>query len=200
MKLNSLETHDRLIQFKKQADYISEGCQQCINNRPKEYLDHPFYIFAHKRTLGVDEKIALFNEDLRLSLLDPRHYRQYQNLDSIPEARMIWEPRLTKPQKAQSNSMLFRAYPPGDNIKIIWMLPAPEIWEQFEKNKLTQNEVIYESIQMYKSPEGRKKLEGIEDDELPDYVIKGIMLEMGRNARARKAKPEISAASSTASS
>ncbi|HEY5236436.1 MAG TPA: hypothetical protein VIJ14_09680, partial [Rhabdochlamydiaceae bacterium] len=86
MKLNSLETHDRLIQFKKQADYISEGCQQCINNRPKEYLDHPFYIFAHKRTLGVDEKIALFNEDLRLSLLDPRHYRQYQNLDSIPEA------------------------------------------------------------------------------------------------------------------
>ncbi|HEY5259511.1 MAG TPA: hypothetical protein VIJ46_02605, partial [Rhabdochlamydiaceae bacterium] len=112
----------------------------------------------------------------------------------------IWEPRLTKPQKAQSNSMLFRAYPPGDNIKIIWMLPAPEIWEQFEKNKLTQNEVIYESIQMYKSPEGRKKLEGIEDDELPDYVIKGIMLEMGRNARARKAKPEISAASSTASS
>lgn len=200
MKLDRLETHDRLLQFNRQADYISKGCQDCINNRPKEYLDHPFYIFAHKRTLGVDEKIALFNEDLRLSLLDARRPRQYLTLDSIPEARMIWEPRLTKPQRAQSNSMLFRAYPPGDNIKIIWMIPAPELWEQFQKNKLTQNEVICDSIEMYKSPEGRAKLEGIEEDELPEYVVRGIMLEMGRNARARKARPEISAASSSVSS
>lgn len=182
MKIDRLETHDRLVHFKKQADYISEGCQNCINNRPAEYGNHPFYIFAHKRTLGFDEKIALFNEDLRSCLIDPLYIRKYLELSNIPEARLIWEPRLTKP-KAQSNSMLFKAYPPGDSIKVIWILPAPELWDQYQKDKLTENGTICESIDLYIN--NRSKLEGKEADDLPDSLIKSIMCEMGANARRR---------------
>ncbi|MEK6884299.1 MAG: hypothetical protein AABY22_32005, partial [Nanoarchaeota archaeon] len=46
--------------------------------------------------------------------------------------RLIWMPRLTKP-RAETNSMLFKAYPGSDNIKVIWMIPAPEMWKQFQK-------------------------------------------------------------------
>jgi len=188
MKIDRLETHDRLLQFNKQSDYISHGCQECINNRPREYNDHPFYIFAHKRTIGLDEKISIFNEDLRLALLSPQYIRKYQTLDTIPEARLIWEPRLTKP-RAQSNSMLFKAYPPSDNIRVIWMLPAPELWEQYQKDKLTQNQTICESIDMYINNRG--KLEGREEDDIPDHVIKGIMMEIGRNARLKRGKRDV---------
>ena len=45
MKINTLETHDRLKEFHKQADLIAQGCQDCINNRPKSFENHPFYIF-----------------------------------------------------------------------------------------------------------------------------------------------------------
>lgn len=185
MKIDRLETHDRLLHFGRQADYISQGCQECINNRPKEYGNHPFYIFAHKRTIGLDEKVAIFNEDVRMSLIDPMYIRKYIDMAEIPEARLIWEPRLTKP-KAQSNSMLFRAYPPSDNIKIIWILPAPELWDQYQKEKMTQNEAVCASIDLFLH--NRAYLEGPEPDDLPDTVIKSIMCEIGHNARARKNK------------
>lgn len=183
MKLDRLETHDRLLEFNKQSDYISKGCQDCIRMRPKEYGNHPFYIFAHKRELGLDERVALFNEDLRTSILDPRYTRQYTSLTGVPNARLLWEPRLTKP-RAQSNSMLFRAYPPGDNIKVIWMIPATELWDQYEKNKMTEHSIVVESIEHFR--DARQKLESKEDDDLPDDLIRSIMLEIGHNARSRK--------------
>lgn len=186
MKLDRLETHDRLLQFIKQSDNISKGCEDCIRNRPKEYGNYPFYIFAHKRELGLDERIALFNEDLRLSLVNPMHIRIYSNLESVPTARLLWEPRLTKP-KAQSNSMLFRAYPPGDNIKVIWMIPAPELWPQYQKDNLTEHSVVCDSIDAFVNDRG--SLEAKEKDDLPDDLIRGIMLDIGRNARAKRSKP-----------
>lgn len=149
MKINRLETHDRLQHFTKQSFYIAECCQDLINQRP--FGEYPFYIFAHSRT---DE-------------------------DGLTK-RLIWQPRLTKP-KAQSNSMLFKAYPGTDIIKIIWMIPAVELWEQYEKGKLTENKTVYDSIQAYKL--NRNSLEREEDDDLADEKIDEIYRDLSMEAR-----------------
>lgn len=84
--------------------------------KKKPFGDHPFYIFAHART----------------------------EEDGVTK-RLIWQPRLTKP-KAQTNSMLFKAYPGTDMIKVIWMIPARELWGQFEYGKMTQNQTVIEQF------------------------------------------------------
>lgn len=159
MKVNLLETHDRLLQFNKQKDHISQGCLDCINNRPEEFLNHPFYIFAHVRTA------------------DDGHTK-----------RLIWEPRLTKP-KAQSNSMLFKAYPPSDRIKIIWMIPAREMWNSYGRGLMLQDDITSKSIQAFQFD--RKSLECKEEDDLSEEMIKQIFLEIGINANNRKKMKEM---------
>lgn len=171
MKINKLEAHDRLLSFKDQADYISKGCQDCINNRPEEFESYPFYIFAHKREVGIDERVSLFNQDIHNSFLDPFYVRQYQRIDDVPTHRLLWQPRLTKP-KAQSNSMLFRYFPTTDTIEILWMIPQEELWEQYDKGLMTGNEIIYESIQDFK--QNPRKLEVREEDDLPEDKVRAI--------------------------
>src|SRR5271163_3631557 len=112
----------------------------------KPFGNVPFYIFAHART-----------DD-----------------DGVTK-RLIWQPRLTKP-KAQTNSMLFKAYPKTDLIKIIWMIPARELWGQFEKGKLTQSSIVCNSIEAFKAE--REKLEAKEDDDLSDPEIDKIYEEI----------------------
>jgi hypothetical protein len=119
----------------------------------KPFGDHPFYIFAHART----------EEDGATK-------------------RLIWQPRLTKP-KAQSNSMLFKAYPGTDLIKVIWMIPAVELWEQYTKGKMTENKTVSESIEMFKT--NRNKLEGKEDDDLSDEQINKIYMDIAWNALSK---------------
>lgn len=137
MKLNRLETHDRLLHFTKQHFDIAECCQDLIKQRP--FGHHPFYIFVHPRT-----------DD-----------------DGIRK-RLIWQPRLTKPL-AQTNSMLFKGYPGSDYVKIIWMIPPREIWAQFEKGKMTENETVWNSIQdfIYR----REELESPEHDDPTDQEV-----------------------------
>lgn len=120
----------------------------------RPFGDHPFYIFAHFRTAE----------------------------DGVTKI-LIWLPRLTKP-KAQTNSMLFKAYPGTDTIKVIWIIPAPEMWQQYEKGKLTQNETIAQSI--YDFNYHPKKLEAKEPDDLSDDEINAIYKELSRAANARK--------------
>lgn len=143
MKINKLDAHDRLIHFQKQADYISHGCQECINNRPKAFENHPFYIFAHART-----------DD-----------------DGVTK-RLIWEPRLTKP-KAQTNSMLFFVVKVPDLIRIIWIIPARELWEQYQYKFLTESKEISESIELFKN--NREVLESKEPEEVDDNLKISIM-------------------------
>lgn len=154
MKINHLDAHDRLLQFKKQEDLISKGCQDCISNRPQAYGKYPFYIFAHTRT--ADDGVT---------------------------KRLLWEPRLTKP-KSQSNSMLFRYYPVEDIVKIIWIIPARELWKQYEKDKLCENNTIFQSISDFVY--NRNKLDAPDSDELPDEIILCIMKEVGREAQQKK--------------
>ncbi len=156
MKIDRFETHDRLIEFSNQKDYISQGCQDCIKNRPSEFLDHPFYIFAHCRT----------------------HDNGYSK-------RLIWEPRLTKP-KAQTNSMLFKVYPPGDEVKIIWMIPNREQWDSYETNLMLSSNITANSIREFRSPEKRKLMEQKENDDLSDHEINWIYSEISKNAKAKQ--------------
>jgi hypothetical protein len=118
----------------------------------RPFGDCPFYIFAHART-----------DD-----------------DGVTK-RLLWQPRLTKP-KAQSNSMLFKAYPGSDIIKVIWMIPAPELWTQYQKGLVTANETICESIHNFIN--NKSKLEAKEDDDLEDFEIDAIYEEISRAANA----------------
>jgi hypothetical protein len=152
MKLNRLETHERLQHFTKKDFSITDCCQDLINQRP--FGNHPFYIFAHTRTE-----------------------------DDGTTKRLIWQPRLTKP-KAQSNSMLFKAYPGTDNIKVIWMIPAIELWGQYQKGLMLENKIVVESIHDF--THSRSRLEAKESDDLEDFEIDDIYKQLAISAKSKK--------------
>jgi hypothetical protein len=176
MKIDRLETYDRLLEFSKQADYISQGCSECIRNRPYQFT-MPFYIFAHSRTIEIDERISIFDHDVISSHIDPLYVRKYRSLADVPTARLIWSPRLSKPIP-QPNSMLFRAFPPSESVQIFWMLPAKELWEQYEKGLMLQNKEVIESIHMFKNDYAR--MAAPEIDDLPEDVIQAIYKDIAR--------------------
>lgn len=128
---------------------------ECCQNliEQRPFGDVPFYIFAHTRT----------------------------HEDGVSK-RLIWQPRLTKPL-AQTNSMLFKAYPGSDNIKVIWMIPAREMWSQYEKGKLTENETVCQSI--YDFQHNRELLEAKEDDDMSDEEIDGIYKSLSMSLQPR---------------
>lgn len=120
----------------------------------RPFGNHPFYIFAHART----------EEDGATK-------------------RLIWQPRLTKP-KAQSNSMLFKVYPGTDIVKVIWMIPTRELWGQYRRGYLTENQLVAESIHDFQF--NRKKLEQKEDDDMSDEEIDNVYKEISTGAQSRK--------------
>jgi len=122
----------------------------------RPFGDHPFYIFAHARTD-----------------------------DDGSTKRLIWQPRLTKP-KAQTNSMLFKAYPGTDIIKLIWMIPARELWDQYTKGKMMENKTVSESIDLFQN--NRKKLEEKEPDDMTDEQVDAIYREISINASTKRFK------------
>lgn len=153
MKLNRLETHDRYQHFTKQDFDIGECCNEVIKNRPPEFGNRPFYIFAHTRT-----------DD-----------------DGVTQ-RLIWQPRLTRP-KAQANSMLFKAYPPGDTLKVVWLIPKAELWGQFAKGLVCENRTVSESIENFKN--NKHILERPDPEDLNDEAAWAIYQEIARNAKRK---------------
>jgi hypothetical protein len=152
MKIQRLETHDRLLHFiKDQSNTISQGCEDCLKKNPLSLAlqDHsPYiYIFAHPRTAE----------------------------DGITK-RMLWQPRLTKPQ-AQTNSYLFRAKSKSDIVDICWMIPPPELWDQYIKGNVTESDIVRYSITMFK--ENKAKLEEKESDDLLEYQVQSIYASLG---------------------
>lgn len=77
--------------------------------------------------------------------------------------------------------MLFKAYPGTDLIKVIWMIPAREMWTQFRKGLLTENKTVIESI--YAFLHNKAKLEAKEDDDLPDETIDQIYKEIAQKVK-----------------
>jgi hypothetical protein len=156
MKLNRLETHDRFVHFTKQDFDIGACCNEVIKNRPSEFGDRPFYIFAHPRT-----------DD-----------------DGVTQ-RLIWQPRLTRP-KSQTNSMLFKAYPPTDVLKVIWIIPKRELWSNYSKGMICENKTISDSI--YDFEHNRQKLDHPDPEDLDDKAVEALYQEIARNARYAKEK------------
>ena len=187
MKIHRLDAHDRYSFIQKEDQDIGKTCQKMINDSP--FGDHAFYLFVHKREIGLDERMHMFKEDLKKSFIDPTYVRKYQTLEDVETHRIIWQPRLTKP-KAQTNSWLFKVKPGSDNVRVIWMIPQEELWDQYSKDKMTGNKVVSESIYDYKNNRG--KLEAKEDDDLSDEAINAIYSELSRAARL---KPRTSAPS-----
>jgi len=120
----------------------------------RPFGNYPFYIWAHART---DENINI--------------------------KRLIWQPRLTRP-KPQTNSMLFKAYPGTDRINVIWIIPARELWAQYEKGKVTENELVWNSIQHFQN--NREWLEQNEEDDFSDEKINEIYKELACEAKRKK--------------
>lgn len=153
MKLNRLDTHDRLLHFKKdQALNIAQGAEDCLKKNKLSLAIQarsPYvYIFAHPRT--ADDG---FNK------------------------RMIWQPRLTKP-KAQTNSYLFRAMSHTDNLEICWLLPPRETLKQYEKGQVCENELVIWSYNQFDTK--RKELQASHQDDLNDDKCKMIMIDIAR--------------------
>lgn len=188
MKINPLDAHDRLLHFKKQSDDISTAAEECIKNRPPEFLDYPFYVFAHKRQLGLDTRIQWYNKDFENSILYGTP-RKYERLEDVETDQIIWQPRLTKP-KAQSNSMLFRVDPKTDTVEIVWIIPQEELWDTYDKGKMTENPMIFEFIELFKK--NRKFLERPFEDDLPDHVVDQVYKAISQRLNKEgKKKPEL---------
>jgi hypothetical protein len=156
MKLNLFETHDRFEDFTKKTSKQALTIGECVQDlvNQRPFGNYPFYIFTHSRT-----------DD-----------------DGVTK-RLIHQPRLTKP-KAQTNSMLFKAYPGSDKIKIIWMIPAREMWKQYKKGNVTQSETVAWSIQQFQH--NRNELERSEPDDLTDEQIDAVYRSLGQQARYDK--------------
>lgn len=143
MKVNRLETHDRFEHFiKDQSNIIAEGAEACLKQNPDSlYIQEklPYvYIFAFPKTLGLDEKYSLWLQD------------KFSKLEDIPEKVLWWQPRIAKPV-AQTNSYCFRAVSKTDILEICWIIPAEELWGQYKKGNVTENEIVEWSISMYKT-------------------------------------------------
>jgi hypothetical protein len=120
----------------------------------RPFGNRPFYIFAHART--DDDGVS---------------------------KRLIWQPRLSKPT-AQTNSMLFKAYPGTDKIKIIWMIPERMMWSQFKKGLICESTIVEQSIHDFQH--NRDKLEAKDSDDLGDLEIASIYEEISRSSKRPK--------------
>lgn len=151
MKLNRLETHDRLEHFKKDQELnIWQGADDCMKRNSLSLAlqdKSPYiYMFAHPRTCddGVTKK-------------------------------MFWQPRLTKPTP-QENSYLFRAISKTDVLEICWLIPPKELWSQYQRGNVTEEPTILWSINQFRH--NRKQLEAKEHDDLSEDRILAIYREI----------------------
>lgn len=160
MKIQRLETHDRLLHFKEnQSANIFQGAEDCLKKNPlslqlQQHSDY-IYLFAHPRTS-----------------------------DDGCNKRMLWQPRLIKPY-AQTNSYLFRAIANTDIIEVCWLLPPRELWSQYEKGKVTENELVIWSIFNFENH--RSKLEEPHAEDLDEKKCRNIY----RSILSNQSKPKI---------
>ena len=164
MKIQRLETHDRLEHFiKDQSISIAQGASDCLKINPLSLAlqeKSPYiYLFAHPRT--ADDGVT---------------------------KRMIWQPRLTRPP-AQTNSYLFRAQSKTDILEVCWLIPPPEMWKQYQKGNVTESEIVLWSINQYKT--NKAELERPLPDDLPDEAVKKMYMGVSAEMESKhKMKPK----------
>lgn len=148
MKLNVLETHDRLKHLiKDQSANIFQGAEECLKKNPLSLAiqeKSPYvYIFAHPRTA-----------------------------DDGVNKRLLWQPRLSVPE-VQTNSYLFRALSHSDIIEVCWILPPKELWNQYLMGKVTESNWALWSINQFKT--NKQALGRPHPEDLPEEKAKMIM-------------------------
>lgn len=170
MKLNRLDTHDRLLHFKQdQALNIAQGAEDCLKKNPtslklQQYSNY-IYIHGHPRTIDHGERTKLFISGL------------YESFDKVPSKKMLWQARLTRP-KPDTNSYLFRATSNNDTLEICWLIPPRETWSQYQKGKMFESEPVLWSIDQFLNNPiilGRKR-----EDDLSDDIAKNIYLKVAK--------------------
>lgn len=147
MRLNRLETHDRLLHFKKEQEVnVYQGAEDCLKKNSLSLAlqdkSHYIYLFAHPRTAD----------------------------DGVTKV-MYWQPRLTKPTP-QTNSYLFRAISKTDEIEVCWLLPPRELWNQYRQGYVTEHELVLWSINEFET--NRNHMGKAEHDDLSEEKIKKI--------------------------
>jgi len=163
MKINRLETHDRLLHLKKdQALNIAQGAEDCLKKNPlslglQQYSTY-VYLFAHPRTAE----------------------------DGVTK-RMIWQPRLIRPL-AQTNSYLFRAVSNTDQMEICWLLPPKEMWSQYKKGNVTEHPLVLWSIDMFQNH--KIDLEKPLEDDLSDEAARNIYIKVAKEIDEERLKDE----------
>lgn len=153
MKLNRLESHDRLLHLKKdQSASIQDGASDCLTKNPLSLAlqdRSPYvYLYAHPRT----------------------------ELDGVTK-KMYWQPRLGKPF-AEPNSYLFRAQSKTDIVEVCWLLPSQELWGEHKKGNVTESQIVMWSIDQYLN--NKKELEKPYPDDFSQDRIKSILMEIAR--------------------
>ncbi len=148
MKLNILEAHDRKKHLiKDQSSVVFQGAEDCLKRNPLSLAiqeKSPYlYVFGHPRT----------------------H-------DNGIDKNLFWQPRLSIPE-AQSNSYLFRVISHTDLIEVVWMIPAKELWGQFDEGKVTESNICAWSIDQLKS--NKIGLERPHPDDMPEEKSRLIM-------------------------
>ena len=151
MKLNRLETHDRLLHFQQdQWETVSKGAEQCLKENPDAIAIQqkcPYvYLFAHPRTAE----------------------------DGVTK-RLLWQPRISRP-KPQTNSFLFRAISNRDTIEVCWLLPPREMWGQYTKGNVTESDIVSWSIDQFKN--NWKGLDAPHPEDISEERAKAIMKEI----------------------
>lgn len=168
MKLNRLETHDRLVHFKKdQEANIFQGAEDCLKRNELSLAIQekaPYvYMFAHPRTAD----------------------------DGVTKV-MYWDPRLSIPS-CDTNSYLFRAISKTDIIEVVWMIPERHNWTNYAPGMIHADQMIYGFIQLFKN--NRQKLTEPHPEDLPEemarMIMKSIVDEKLQEVRAKNAKPVI---------
>lgn len=124
----------------------------------KPFGDNPYYIFVHTR-----------------------------QTDSTLDHRVIWQPRLLKPVP-QLNSMLFRVPRGASAFEVIWIIPPVEIWPEFDKGKVHENDVICQSIYMFQKR--FLELSSPFADDLTGEQAQSVMFEMYPLAFNRDTLPD----------
>lgn len=155
MKVNRLETHDRYHEFVRKSE--SMQIQACCEDllKKRPFGDHPFYLWVHARTAE----------------------------DGLTK-ELIWQPRLTRP-KPQTNSMLFKGYPLTMEIRVCWLIPPRELFEQYKKGNICEHDVSQWSIEMFENK--REELAQPEPDDLSEAEIDAIYRSLSQEARYKKA-------------
>jgi hypothetical protein len=190
MLINKSETHDRYLKIQEEQDVIQKGFEDCKYRNPLaldllQYSNY-IYIFAHKREVGLDEKVTKFNDDLNKSLIDPYYKRKYVTLSDIPSFRILWDPRLTKPDP-QTNSYLFRTLRDSNDVEVYWILPPQELFGQHKKGNMIQDDIITESIHKYLN--NREEMSAPHPEDLPLEKVKEIFEMVCTKEKKKEFKP-----------